>query len=1058
MMTKDSKTFSRRCARVLHGLILSLAFVPAIMSLDVRAAQISGALMSNYAASPISAVAQITPLVMLSMSRDHQYFFKAYNDFSDVDADGVTETTYDDTFEYYGYFHSRLCYEYSDDNKRFQPTGSTDNGDNKHYCLGDQAARFSGNFLNWATMTRMDIVRKLLYGGLRSTDNGTTTVLERAHLPTDAHSFTKYYNLKDLDKLTPFDTQKTDTSNGGNDNGYDDASEGITICNTTYDGSTAVSQNSTALPTMRIVFGNRQLWAANERWQCTWEDEHGDNANSNNSAQSGLDSVSSDPPNGLRLLTPGNSPERIVRVVVCDSTYFDSSQNRENCQLYPSGNRKPTGLLQRYGEAGLIKFGLVTGSWNKNISGGALRKAVGDMADEINITTDGTFKAAPSTGGIINTLNIMRMWGYRNDDGTYFGATGSGSDDCGFQQAAITQGKCRSWGNPMSEIYLETLRYFAVSASRAPTAAFDPTDTGTFPGMTDIAWTTDPLTAANACASLNIIAFNASVSTYDNDQTTSSIFGATTPAAQTKLIGDDEHVTGNAFFSGRAGASVDEFCTQKTVDDLGTVFGICPEAPTGLGSYHMAGMAWYAHTHDMRSDLTGTQKVNTYGVALATSVPTIEIPIGPDGTAKKLRVLPAYRLLFNNGGGTLVDFKVVRKHTEVDPTDRSSAGLPNTTPDGAVDINTATGVPSVNFPVPKSGTGIFHGKFYINWEDSEEGGDFDQDMWGTLDYVVNTNVSPATVTITTKAVAQSTVNGQLFGFIVSGTTQDGFHAYSGILDANFVDASGVTGCTRCRALSEGVNAAGDQRGAQSYTFTVSNSTTADLLENPLLYAAKWGGFNDEDANDKPNLQKEWDVRDMAAHGTEVVPGGDGVPDNYFFVSNPGALESALTTVFENIIERVASGSAAAVVANNQEGVGAMFQAVYDPFKADATAAKNKAEWVGTLSALFIDSFGLLREDGDQDGVLDGFQTDPVVEIFFNTAEKRAMLRRFSSSSETELKISNFNPTPVELKTTRTAVERARAAVGSECRHHRQSTHLRRWSATRPITVVTSSPG
>ena len=80
-------------------------------------------------------------------------------------------------------------------------------------------------------------------------------------------------------------------------------------------------------------------------------------------------------------------------------------------------------------------------------------------------------------------------------------------------------------------------------------------DTGTFPGMTDIAWTTDPLNAANACASLNIITFNASVSTYDNDQTTSSIFGATTPAAQTKLIGDDEHVTGNAFFSGRAGAS-----------------------------------------------------------------------------------------------------------------------------------------------------------------------------------------------------------------------------------------------------------------------------------------------------------------------------------------------------------------------------------------------------------------------------------------------------------------------------------------------------------------------
>lgn len=1013
MMTITPKTFIAHLTRVVHGLVLSLAFLPAVLSLDVKAAQISGALMANYTAGPISTVAQVTPLVMLSMSRDHQYFFKAYNDFSDVDSDGVTETTYDDTFEYYGYFHSRLCYDYNDTNKRFEPSGATDNGDNHHYCLGGQSAKYSGNFLNWASMTRMDIVRKLLYGGTRSTDDGTTTVLERAHLPTDAHSFTKYYNLNDLDKLTPFDTQMTDKSNGGNDNGYDDANEGITICNTSHDGNAVVSQNSTALPTMRIVFGNRQLWAANERWQCTWESEQGDNANSNTPAQSGLDSVSSDPPNNLRLLTPGGSAERIVRVVVCDPTYFNASQNLENCQLYPSGNRKPTGLLQRYGEAGLIKFGLVTGSWNKNISGGALRKAVGDLSDEINTTTNGTFKAAPSTGGIINALNLMRMWGYRYDDGTYFGATGSGSDDCGFQQATITQGKCRSWGNPMSEIYLETLRYFSVSASRGPTSTFDPNDTGTFPGMVDVAWTTDPLNTNNACASLNIIAFNASVSTYDNDQTTSSIFSSTTPAAQTKVIGDDEGITGNNYFTGRAGTTIDEFCTQKTVDDLGTAFGICPEAPTGVGSYHMAGMAWYAHTHDMRSDLTDTQKVNTYGVALATSVPTIEIPIGPAGTAKKVRVLPAYRLLFNNGGGTLVDFKVVRKHTEVDPTDRASAGLPNTTPDGSVDINTTTGVPSVNFPVEKNGTGIFHGKFYINWEDSEEGGDFDQDMWGTLDYVVNTNVSPAKVTITTKAVAQSTVNGQLFGFIISGTTQNGFHAYSGILDADYVDPSGVLGCTDCRALSEG---AGGQRGPQSYTFTVSNSTTADLLENPLFYAAKWGGFTDEDANNKPNLKKEWDIRD--ASGAKVV-GGDGVPDNYFFVSNPAALESALTTVFDIIIERISSGSAAAVVANNQEGIGAVFQAVYDPFKSDATAAQNKAEWIGTLTALFVDTFGLLREDGDQDGVLDGYKVDPVIQIFFDSVDRRAKMRRFESSENDFLDVVSFSPSALELSELKT---------------------------------------
>jgi type IV pilus assembly protein PilY1 len=93
----------------------------------------------------------------------------------------------------------------------------------------------------------MDIVRKVLYGGKRSTDGATATVLERAHLPPDAHSYTKYYNLGDLDKLTPFDTRKTDTTNSGDNDGFDDNDEGITICNTSYAASGS-SQATTAPP------------------------------------------------------------------------------------------------------------------------------------------------------------------------------------------------------------------------------------------------------------------------------------------------------------------------------------------------------------------------------------------------------------------------------------------------------------------------------------------------------------------------------------------------------------------------------------------------------------------------------------------------------------------------------------------------------------------------------------------------------------------------------------------------------------------------------------------
>ena len=53
-------------------------------------------------------------------------------------------------------------------------------------------------------MTRLDIVRKMLYGGTRSTDIDGTTILEGSELTQDAHSFVKYYRGLDIRDYTPF--------------------------------------------------------------------------------------------------------------------------------------------------------------------------------------------------------------------------------------------------------------------------------------------------------------------------------------------------------------------------------------------------------------------------------------------------------------------------------------------------------------------------------------------------------------------------------------------------------------------------------------------------------------------------------------------------------------------------------------------------------------------------------------------------------------------------------------------------------------------------------------
>ena len=1047
-----------------RGLLLSIAFLPAVWSGAVAAANLSGRSMADFAMQPILSLQSVPPLVMLTMSMDHQYWQKAYNDYTDLNNDGVVERTYSDTFEYYGYFHAQRCYAYSDIDKRFVMKAGSDGvakGTNKHYCDG----AWSGNFLNWATMTRMDVVRKVLFGGQRVVDTASQTVLERAHLPTDAHSFVKYYNGSDIAKLTPHSSLKTDTTNGGNNDGLDNADEGISICNTTY-ASSGSSQATTAPPLIRVAKGNFSLWSANERWQCTWQDERGTNTSSNVSAESDIYASANDPSSASELKSPGGSRDQVVRVEVCATGNFDSLNNLENCTVYGS-NLKPEGLLQKYGVDGEMKFGLVTGSYQKNLSGGVLRKRISDLSDEVS-TADGTFKAlSATTPGIIKTLNAVRVWGYGYTNGTYLSGD-SGGDNCTFQltdilssgdSSAPGEGKCASWGNPMSEIYTEAVRYFTAT-TRAPTSAFNADDSSYITGLTKDSDWTSPLTSNNACASLNTIVFNASVSSYDDDRTTpSDISIGESVASLTKKVGDGEKITGESYFIGRTGgasgtgASNNEFCTAKSISGtnaLGDALGLCPEAPTIRGSYHMAGLSAWAHTNDMSSTLVGAQKLRTFAVSLQTATPVIKIPVAG---GKTVSILPAYRLRkgTNNtdeainasgsakeGGGTLVDFKIVRPHTEVTSKLNMTA---------------------------KSGTGIFNGKFYVNWEDSEQGGDFDQDMWGTIEYVLDQ--AEGQITVTTNAVAESTSIGQLFGFVTSGTTQDGFHAFSGIDSANFYagsgsaagnDPSGVKGCKTCRALSESstdgalsgitiavggsgtgftsgqtvtivgnssgsrnavgtasvtsgkltgvsrtfngynyrngetltitsatsssaasatasANAINNQIGRQSYTFTVGSASSASYLQSPLYYAAKWGGFTDKDASKTPFVtaspgdNSEWDAD------------GNGIPDTFYYVTDPSKLEDSLRSVFNAIIERISSGTAAAVVANEQKGNGAIFQALYDPQKKDADG--NAVGWVGTLHALFVDSFGLIREDTNKNGQIDDYSTDYVVKVYFD---------------------------------------------------------------------------
>ena len=110
---------------------------------------------ATFTAFPPSSVETAEPIVMLTMSRDHQYFFEAYSDFSDLDPENNNgiDSTYSNLVNYYGYFQSNVCYDYVAASDRFEPKARQST---PYYCDG-VGGKWSGNFLNWATMTRMDV-------------------------------------------------------------------------------------------------------------------------------------------------------------------------------------------------------------------------------------------------------------------------------------------------------------------------------------------------------------------------------------------------------------------------------------------------------------------------------------------------------------------------------------------------------------------------------------------------------------------------------------------------------------------------------------------------------------------------------------------------------------------------------------------------------------------------------------------------------------------------------------------------------------------------------------
>ncbi len=323
-------------------------------------------------------------------------------------AGAASDASYLSTNKYVGYFDTESCYEYnrgdadlSDVNLRyFKRTGAATN----RTCGG---TGFSGNFMNWATSSAVDVLRLGLTGGDRVVDTTLLTVLQRAVLPgNSANNNTNFWNGTNFPSKRITSTQAagavplsllpsgfTGTLHVANCLNRVYFGTGTTVsssnpaassCNTPgLNGNLGVPPYGTPTQTSGSLPGSGWTNCAVEGGNCTFtgvkEVAYGSSSGSGNSwvvlpasngivCSSTMSGTSIDPrpavakecrirnytgswtaPLSSVTLTRDNF--FYSRVEVCESTAGVLTDPRTNlCLRYPNGQYKPVGNLQKYSD------------------------------------------------------------------------------------------------------------------------------------------------------------------------------------------------------------------------------------------------------------------------------------------------------------------------------------------------------------------------------------------------------------------------------------------------------------------------------------------------------------------------------------------------------------------------------------------------------------------------------------------------------------------------------------------------------------------------------------
>ncbi|WP_394790036.1 pilus assembly protein [Rhodoferax sp.] len=496
----------------------------------------------------------------------------------------MSTTAYATESTFIGYFNPENCYQYiynstTPANSYFMPVSAA----SSHVCSSTASLPlWSGNYLNWASMQTLDEFRWIMTGGYRSTDTSTSGSTTNTIL-------TKTYAAMDNTSSAP--DKSTALTTGATPFTWTAASTRIRNLGSrmwiTYSGSlsSASSTGTVALKTLLVPYNNQSSAAG---------------SSSSNYAN------------------PVNIYEVYINVAACVS----KALKEDNCVLYGS-TYKPEGLMQSYAlQLRYAAFGYLyhNGDTTQQRDGGVLRARMNyigptkPVPGSVDVSNDGFPEWSASTGIMATNPAAADA----SDTISTFGLASTAVANSGAMNYLNKFGyyaKAYKSKDPVSELYNTVLRYYkGLSNVNSYTTGTTATYADGFPVITK--WRAsdsgtmgaDPI--VYACQK-NFILGIGDVNTHRD----ANLYGSTLRSASSLEPSLPSEISSDT--SVDVAKATNMVGTLEGKSGLASIFAdtsssTCATTSSQCSSYYIAGLAYDAHTVDMRSDLKGSQTVNTY--------------------------------------------------------------------------------------------------------------------------------------------------------------------------------------------------------------------------------------------------------------------------------------------------------------------------------------------------------------------------------------------------------------------------------------------------------------